>query len=205
MITAMVLGLGIGLALSVPVGPVNIAMISTVITSDEKRAITLGAGGALMDGIFMFIGLTGVSFVHFDQRTTDIFTVIGLLILFALGLKELIFTSKSFDMVSGHPERKRMYFFKGIMFYLTNPTLLPTFIGIAGWIHSQKYLPDVFLYSLITSAFVAMGSLSWFTVFTLVIHKYKKNFSFRVLIIINKITGASLVLFAAYVGYSYFF
>lgn len=201
----MILGLLIGFAVSIPVGPVNLAIISAAITSDEKRAISLGAGGALMDLVYALAAFTGISFLNFTRTTADIFTVTGLLILLSLGIKEAVFTKTSIDMTTGKRGRKRFYFMKGVMFYVTNPALLPSFIGIAGWVHSQQYIPNEYTFNLITSLFTGIGSLIWFTSFSLAIHKYKKKFSMKILTIINKVMGIALIVFAFYVGYSYFF
>lgn len=205
MIITIILGLMIGFAVSIPVGPVNLAIISAAITTDEKRAISLGAGGALMDLIYAMAAFTGISFLNFTRLTTDIFTVIGLIILISLGIKELMFTKTFIDMTSVKPGRKRLYFVKGMMFYLTNPALLPSFVGIAGWVHSQKFISNEYYCNVIAALFVGIGSFLWFTGFSLLIHKYKRKFSMEILTYINKGMGALLILFAFYVGYSYFF
>jgi threonine/homoserine/homoserine lactone efflux protein len=205
MLMTILLGIGIGFAVSIPVGPVNLAIIQAVLKEDDKRGIALGAGGAFMDLLYALMAFTGISLLHFNQLVTDIFAVAGIIFLTFLGIKELVLTTRSFELSREQLSRKRQFFLKGMMFYVTNPALIPAFIGVAGWARSLQLFPNEFGHNVVVAAFVGVGSFSWFTIFSLFINKYKEKFSMKVLYIINKFIGASLILLAVYVAYRYFF
>lgn len=205
MLVTIFLGIAIGFAVSIPVGPVNLAIIQAVLKEDDKRAIALGAGGAFMDWLYALMAFTSISLLHFDQLVTDIFAVAGIVFLTFLGIKELVLTTRSFELSRKELSRKRQFFLKGMMFYVTNPALIPAFIGVAGWTRSLQLFPNELWHNVVVATFVGVGSFGWFTIFSLLINKYKEKFSMKVLFVINKVIGASLIILAVYVAYRYFF
>ena len=65
---ALVIGLVIGFLMCIPIGPINIWVINTFIRRGAAQALSIALGGSLMDFIYFYVILSGISlFTISDQ------------------------------------------------------------------------------------------------------------------------------------------
>ncbi|GAB4562767.1 MAG: hypothetical protein Tsb0020_11330 [Haliangiales bacterium] len=57
MLTYFFMGLAVGVLSGVPIGPVNLAVIDAAYRFTMRRAVTIGFGGAIGDGIYAIVGI----------------------------------------------------------------------------------------------------------------------------------------------------
>src|SRR5688500_11301399 len=55
------IGIAAGALTGVPIGPVNVAVIDAAYRHTFRRAIAVGCGGALADGLYAALGVLGVT------------------------------------------------------------------------------------------------------------------------------------------------
>lgn len=193
-----------------PVGPVNMGLISATIRAGGRYGIMMGLGASLMDFVYMIAALSGVSLMSFDQGVVMGIKIFGGLILFVLGIKELVSTVP--DPNEKQPEekifRKRRFFLMGILFYATNPGILVFFTGIAVYLRTLEFLSFHYQANLLTSLGVSLGSTFWFLALMIFVKKIKGFLDHKRLTVITRISGVGLLLLSVAVfidllGYSF--
>ena len=92
---AFVVGFFIGFLMCIPIGPINVWVINTKIKKGSLNAMSIALGGSLMDFIYFFIIMSGLSFIEFNESTVQTLKTFGIIMIFALGIKELF--SKNID------------------------------------------------------------------------------------------------------------
>ena len=190
------IGLTIGFLGSMPVGPVNMGLISATIRVGGRYGFMLGCGAAIMDFVYMFAALSGVSLMSFNENLVLTIKISGAVILAFLGIKELV--SKVED--PQEPEslqrtpRKRRYFLMGILFYATNPGILVFFTGIAVYLRTLEFMHFDMMSNITSALGVTIGSTLWFLCLMILIKRIKNLLSKKTLTIITRISGAGLTL-----------
>jgi threonine/homoserine/homoserine lactone efflux protein len=87
MIIALLIGLITGFLICIPVGPINVWVVNTLIKHDFKSAFAIAIGGSLMDFVYFMVILSGLSLFHFSPKTILILKIVGVVFLLAFGLK----------------------------------------------------------------------------------------------------------------------
>ena len=200
----VLIGLLTGFISSIPVGPVGVSVAKASLNKGARYGIAIGAGAALMDSIYLFIGLIGLSLFSFDETTNFIIRCIGIVFLFTLGIKELLPQKQQSASKSAGRPKKRKYFLLGIMFYITNPILIVTFTGIAAMIKSSGLIFHNTLNNTLLALSVGVGTACWFALLSWLFKKYKKKMSERILTRINTVSGYALIGFGLYLSYQTF-
>jgi len=59
-LTFFLIGVAVGALTGVPIGPVNVAVIDSAYRHTMRRALAVGLGGALADGLYASLGILGV-------------------------------------------------------------------------------------------------------------------------------------------------
>lgn len=202
LISSAVIGLIVGFFASMPVGPVNMALISATIRIGFRHGFSVAMGAAVMDAVYMFLALLGISLLSFNQNLVFAIQLGGILLLTVLGFKELLVKPDKFELrnSSEYLPRKRRFFALGLLFYVSNPGILVFFAGLASWLKVQHLMPSGMTSYIIASVAVGVGTTIWFLLLIRVILHYKEKFSMRLLLKINRISGVLLILFAGYMA-----
>src|SRR5262245_46547586 len=79
----LLIGVAAGALTGVPIGPVNVAVIDAAYRHTLRRAIAVGLGGALADGLYSALGLIGVTPVlrSYPQVPPILYLVSGFVLL----------------------------------------------------------------------------------------------------------------------------
>lgn len=200
----LITGFIIGFLASVPVGPINMSLISTTIHTGYKQGIFIALGAALMDFIYMLLALFGVSLLTFNQDIIYTIQIAGILLITVIGIKEILVKESKFIKEEKEAEkrpRKRKFFALGVAFYISNPMILAFFAGIATWLKAQQIIThDIPIY-LLTAVGVGIGSLSWFALLGQLVSHYKTRVSISLLMKINRGSGVVLLVLALFLAY----
>lgn len=207
-----IFGFILGFVICIPIGPINLFSIKLTTAHRRKEALYLALGGSVMDFLYFFILMNGVSFFEFGSLVTTIFKSLGILFILIMGIKEILayYQNKKIinDEVIGEREKQKFLelkktsgnylkaFMTGVLIYTSNPTLIASMSGLSAFVKSTNF----FNFNLITifsfSLFAAIGTFSWFFLLTRVVKKNLHRFSEKVLSRLNLSFGVLMVIVA---------
>lgn len=204
MIMALTIGLIVGFLICIPVGPINVWVVNTLIKHNFRSAFSIALGGSTMDFIYFIIILTGLSLFHFSPMTVLSLKIAGILLLFGFGLKELLVKQQDFkmsdDLVKKVPPHAASFFLMGVGIYSSNPTLIASMSGIAAVIKSWNLFTNTFTNYFFLSAGVALGSASWFYLLLKIVSRYKNRIPEKFFKSFSRASGLLIILFSLYMA-----
>jgi arginine exporter protein ArgO len=196
------IGVAAGALTGVPIGPVNVAVIDAAYRHTLRRAIAVGLGGALADGLYVALGVMGVTpFLQKYPSVPPILYAISGVILLVYGF----LTARSQPVAPAAPTevsssgsvamRKEMWsgFSVGVALIILNPAAIVTWVFIMGSI-----IPDATITEGIACAIgVMVGSFGWFALVAYLTQKGRQVLGEKAAWI-PRFVGIALMVYAAY-------
>lgn len=191
----LIKGIVIGLAVSVPLGPIGVLIIQRTINKDKTSGFLTGLGASLTDVFYAVIAgfsLTYViDFIRMHQLT---FHILGALIVFLLG-------AYIFRKNPAHDMRKYRRtgsnYCKDLIstFLITFPNPLVVFIFLAVFASSGVAFHISRPYQAVLMILgIFMGASLWWALLTNLVSWFRHKFSLRVLWWVNKVSGVLIML-----------
>jgi len=207
------IGAAAGAVTGVPIGPVNVAVIDAAYRHTMRRAIAVGLGGSLADGLYAALGVLGVTPVlrTYPSVPPMLYLVSGLVL---LGYGFL--TARSQPVAPAQPapdeareststmQRREMWsgFTVGLALILLNPATIVTWVVIMGQI-----IPEPTVAGGIACAIgVMVGSFAWFALVAYLTQKGKSVLGDKAAWI-PRLVGIALMVYSVYLlieGVRYF-
>lgn len=202
---ALPLGFLIGFLMCIPVGPINVWVVNTLLKHNFRSAFSIAIGGSLMDFVYFMVILTGLSFFTFSHHTSLILKIVGVLFLFLFGLKEII--SKEKEMGASNEDDKKNppasgFFLLGVLIYTSNPTLIATMSGLAAVIKSWHAFDFNFLNYFLLSLGVGIGSASWFYFLLKMVVRYENRIPKKFFHHFSRVSGVLIVIFSLIMAFN---
>ncbi|MFM6953646.1 MAG: LysE family translocator [Sphingobacteriaceae bacterium] len=194
-------GIGMGIVLSFLTGPVFFALIKTSIEKGFYAGMSLAAGVVISDGIFVALSLFGSSYLTKGGAYLDYVGYAGAAILFSIGVYYLIKKVSLVYEENTSKSKKLGYFLKGFAMCIFNPSLLLYWISVTSGVISVAggYNPNIIV------PFFAAILITQFSLDTLKAYfanKLRKRITVHNLIVLNRVAGTLLIIFAAKLIYS---
>jgi len=187
-------GLAIGFSLAAPVGPVGILCIRRTLAHGSKRGIIIGLSAASADMVYGAVAAFGVTLISdFISQEQHWIRLVGGILLLILGYRTYI-SHPTTDSIMNTKNSHTRTFVSTFFLTLTNPMSLFAFAAIFVGIGLDKTM-GLHGYSFFLVAGIFLGSLSWFSLLTSLVHFFREIITTVGLVIINKIAGSLLVLF----------
>lgn len=166
-------GIGLGLATSIPIGPVAGVVVQLAVRHDRRAALLCGIGCASVDAAYSLAAATGVAALleAYPRIVTAMYVGSGLLLSgfsFATFRDAARRTALPTSDAARLPPRRRA-FFSGVALSATNPVPLIAWIGLSGTVLSGVARPLVPFFSL----GVFVGVVGWFAAVTEATHRGK--------------------------------
>lgn len=162
MITDLLLGALVGILLSMPPGPIGVAVMKSALDGDERRGINIGLGTAVVDMVYalvsFFAASAAISAIRLYVSThplTFVFFQVAVIAIF-LGYGLLQFRSKPKPADGGSERRgegafyrfleslkRRNAFLIGVamaLANLANPTFIPSMTGVMMFLQEKSLL-----------------------------------------------------------------
>jgi L-lysine exporter family protein LysE/ArgO len=199
--SAIFIGIISGFLVSAGVGPINITAMSKAIRESFLHGLMVGIGAAFLDMIYAGIASLGLSSIFDYPIVKLIFQLIGIPLLFYLGIKSLHYKA---PVLNGAPVKNGKYhnsILVGMSIYLANPTFLPLWVGIVGIIHTRALMGNTFAENIIFAGGVAVGTVLWFYVLLKFLQKWQIFSKPKVIKGISQFSGVALIGFGIYMGY----
>lgn len=200
---ALLIGLIIGIAISIPIGPINVTVISRALKKGFSNAFAVGLGASVMDFIYCGAALLGLSAVVHKIEVNIIFQAIGFLLLIYLGIRDISTKAESFRYENDlQPNGKiRGAFFVGVFMYVSNPALVAFWITLSGVVQSTGSLIDGIADGALFTLGVGFGTVLWYYLLLKAIFWKRDSFKAETLTLLSKVSGYIMLAFGAYVGY----
>lgn len=196
------IGIAAGALTGVPIGPVNVAVIDAAYRHTLRRAIAVGMGGAIADGLYSALGVLGVTPILSTYPTVPpiLYAVSGVVLLI-YGF----FTARSQPVApatesgGAHPTivdpRKEFKegFTVGLLLIILNPAAIVTWVVIMGTV-----IPEPTRLGGIACAIgVMIGSFGWFALVAYLTQK-GKNVLGEKAAWIPRLVGIALMVYSVY-------
>jgi L-lysine exporter family protein LysE/ArgO len=227
-IVALIIGAITGWLMSMPIGPLNAAVISRTIKYSARFGVAVAIGAGLMDVIYCGGAAQINQFLVESPVINLLFEFAGFLALLILGIRQL--TSKTVphdpsldDESSENTDRggrvaaaamKRMHLKKkgligpftiGILLYATNVMAVPEWIIVSGLWRSWGVLGSGVDINASFALGAGTGTIGWYLVLIRWISKRRRGFKTSTLHKINLVTSIAMLAFAAYFAYTIIF
>ena len=196
------IGIAAGALTGVPIGPVNVAVIDAAYRHTLRRAIAVGMGGALADGVYACAGLVGIAPIlnRYELVKPILFTISGLVLL-VYGF----FTARSQPVAPAadgsaskdkmEPSRElREGFTVGLLLIILNPAAIVTWVVIMGSIIPE---PPSTAHGIACALGVMGGSFAWFALVAYLTQKGKSVLGEKAAWI-PRLVGVALMVYSVY-------
>lgn len=191
-------GLIVGLAASIPLGPIGILCIQRTINKGRLSGFLTGLGAALGDTLYATVAIMSISYIKFileDYSTIVNFT--GGLIVILIGVK--IFNT---NPVKNIPHTKENHirneylsdFISSFLMTVTNPGALILILGLFSYVGIDTTEQSTLFKTASTIAAVSAGATLWWFILSSVINIFRDKFRIRQLLVINKISGIIIII-----------
>lgn len=175
---ALAIGITIGIAMAVPVGPVGIVCIQRTITKDRLMGLITGFGAVIVDGFLASIAAFGVEEIYsFILKYQEYLRTGGGIILIILGVIA-IFSKPKVEKKKDTAISIIENFLSGAILTGTNPLVVITFFAIFTGLSPYIDLRRDFVATYLVSGIV-IGSCLWWLFLTYIAdifgHKIKQE------------------------------
>jgi threonine/homoserine/homoserine lactone efflux protein len=191
-------GIGIGLLVAAPIGPVNVLVIQRAVSRGFWGGLAAGLGAVVGDGLLAAIAAFSVTAISEAMRAyAGWIQLIGGLLLVGFGLA-LLFTRPALTIPLG--QKSHLLEHAGIIpqtFFLTvtNPGAILGMAAMIGGLGSLIGGLNTYLEALLLVAAVMGGSLLWWLGLSELIATIRHKLTEGRLKLINRIAGAVLIAF----------
>ncbi len=200
---AALIGFLIGFFQSVPVGPINVTVLSKGVRESFAHGISVAVGAAVMDFLYSGAAMFGLFAILQQPKIGFVFQFIGFILLVYFGFKNIF--SKITPIENGYkiPLKRELHscFWIGVFLYLSNPSFIGLWITIAGIIQAYHLIITKLIDNLFFAIGAGLGSAAWFYVLLKLFHDRRVNFRSETLHKIAVFSGYTLLAFGCYLGY----
>jgi threonine/homoserine/homoserine lactone efflux protein len=183
-------GAAAGVAISAPVGPVNVLCVSRTLTKGWRAGFVSGLGAAAADTFYGAIAGFSISIViGFLIREQSKLRFFGGILLILLGFW---YYFKKAQSLAGHREAKATHsdLVSTFLLNLTNPTTVLSFLAVLAVLGLSERRPPLLTLVLISGIFA--GSMLWWLLLIGLTNRYRSKFGDRELLWINRIGGLAI-------------
>jgi len=183
-------GLMAGLAIAVPVGPVNVMCASRTLTRGWLAGLMSGLGAATADALYGGIAAFSITFViQFLQRQEFWIRVIGGLLLMGIGV---MYFRKPGQAAIQREERHDVHsdYISSLLLTMTNPTTVLSFLAVLAGLGMAEHRQWWLTFLLVAGIFC--GSMLWWVILVLVVNRFRDRFDQHAMTWMNRIAGLAI-------------
>jgi len=188
-------GIVMGLAVSVPLGPIGVLIVQRTLNKNRYSGFFSGMGASISDTLYAILAGFGVSYIlDFIKDHVLIFHIIGGLVILLLGVH--IFFKNPRQDVNKYRTKGNSYLQDMVStFLITFPNPMVVFVFLAVFASSgvvfQLDQPSQAFFMILG---VFTGANIWWFSLTSIINAFRHRFNLRVIWWFNKISGGVLML-----------
>jgi len=162
----ILLGIFVGLLAAVPLGPVNVFVVSQALKRDFFHGLLAGLTAAMLDTIFSFVALAGFFQIKLNlpPYATSVLKVVAAVIILVLSGK-LIHDSRTFSIPRDGdkmPSAAPRPILGVLLLYVANPALYMFWVAVAGAVTGHHLVESGAWPAVAFAAAVGVGSMLWY-------------------------------------------
>ena len=197
-LSLLLTGIAIGLAVTAPLGPVNILVIRSAIWRGFLVAFLVGLGAVAADVLYAAAAAYGISWVsHLIEAYARPLLVVGGVLLVVTGVwlarKRLVLAPVEADEPQAAKLVGKMLAAFGLT--ISNPGEFFGFLAIFGTMSGMLRLHDDWTRPPTVIAGVAIGGIAWWLFVSFLVSRFKDRISERALARIGRWTGVLIAAF----------
>lgn len=205
MITALIAGLGLGVFLSLSVGPVIFAIIKFSVNNGFRAGLSFALGVSFSDTTYVVLGNVASSFIYELGEMKKLIGIVGGIVLIGMGLYGLFFKKLRISAGDERPvlTRKRDYFkiwLSGYLMNTLNPGVVLFWLGICT--ANSALEPD---YRIVLFGTCLAFVLSADIVKVFLADKIRHRLTLNTVMWLNRIASISMVVFGSILLYAVIF
>jgi threonine/homoserine/homoserine lactone efflux protein len=181
-----------GLAIAIPVGPVNVLCISRTICYGRQAGIVSGLGAAVADTMYGAVAAFSITIIiSFLIEHIFWIRVLGGLLLIAIGA---IYWFRKPQSVKSMPQHSpHSAFVTTLLLTLTNPTTVLSFLAVMAGLRLGQPRPWTMTLLLVLGIFC--GSMLWWIVLAMVAGRFRQRFTDGAVVVMNRIGAVAIAVF----------
>jgi L-lysine exporter family protein LysE/ArgO len=197
----ILLGILIGFVAAIPLGPVNVFIISQALKRDFLHGFMAGITAAVLDTIYCLVAILGIAQVAYGlNKFLPVMKVFAALLLTFLGYR-LYVQSKTYHETK--PTTKMTSFSPRpmlgvLLLYATNPSLYIFWLGTASFVTSHYFVAHTGKTPVFFSIACGLGGVIWYFILTHYVATHHHQFKPRTFQRIFLVLAIILFGFAAY-------
>lgn len=217
MVAALLAGLTVGFFLSIPPGPIAIAVMRQALEGNFKSGLKIGLGASTMDTLYSLVAVfasSAVVVVVKDTLTSNtwlmlVFQAACITTLVVMGVKYFKATTLQYAANERkelaqeervHGKGYKSDYLMGIFMSVTNlasPTFIPSLIAVATFMHSRDLVDNSIPQAVLYAVGFGSGAALWFQVILRAVYFYRSRLSASFVRRLYQFAGWSFVVFAA--------
>lgn len=184
----IIIGIAVGLAISIPMGSVGISVIHRVFSHNTQKAYAISLGSITADILFGITAIYGLSNItDFIKENQGSFHIVGGIALIYISINLYLKKTTGIKQ-SNHIYNLGKDFVTGFILTITNPLTAIAILALFAWFGISNETKSL-ISSLILIIGLITGLLIWWTTLIQIISRIKNKFEIKSLKIINQIFG----------------
>ncbi|WP_018664769.1 LysE family transporter [Heyndrickxia acidiproducens] len=190
----------LGLSLAAPIGPINAAQIDKGIKSGFLHSWMIGVGAMIADAGYMLLVYLGVVHLLGIGFVKSFLWFFGCFVLTYTGIESFLSSSRPITDYMRKKEKLFKSFFTGFIMSLTNPLTILFWLGVYGSVLAKTAESVDTRQFLLYSCAIFIGVSIWDLSMAALSSGFRKFLTNRLINLISKLSGLSLVGFGIYFG-----
>ena len=216
MVLSLIIGLVAGFTMSIPPGPISVAVIRQGIQGNQRSGLQIGTGAAIMDLLYALAAAFASSalIVNLEQFIKGhawlelAFQIVCIVLLVILGRKYISATTEDLQKSTdeelkqeskvqklGFTSPYMLGILMGVM-NLANPSFLPSLITVSGFVQTRGWVLSSAGGSMLYAVGFGAGVIIWFSILLRIILKLRDRLPTTYFTYIFKFAGGAFFLFA---------
>ena len=181
-----------GLAIAIPVGPVNVLCISRTITGGRRAGLLSGLGAATADALYGAIAAFSITFIiNFLLEQIFWIRVCGGVLLIGIGI--VYWFRKPQPLKDAQCPSPHSAFVTTLLLTLTNPTTVLSFLAVLAALRLGEPRPPALTLLVVLGIFC--GSMLWWVFLAIVSGNLRSRFNDRAVVWMNRIGALAIAAF----------
>jgi len=182
-------GVVAGLAISAPVGPVNVLCISRTIARGPRAGLISGLGAATADTIFGAIAGFSISVViGLLIRNEFWIRLVGGALLIGIGFH--YYFKRPVEPRREPSESAHSEYVTAMLLNLTNPTTVLSFLAVLAGL-GMRHRREWWLTLMVVGG-IFLGAMLWWSALALLANRFRESFNLRAMLWMNRIAGLAI-------------
>ncbi|MGW1765215.1 LysE/ArgO family amino acid transporter [Streptomyces sp. NPDC002073] len=202
LIPALVAGLGLGFLVALPLGPIGLLCVRSVLSNGLVPGIAIGLGAALVDAVYAALGLAGVGKLLDVPVLRTTLGLAGAVVMAYLGFRSVrsAFKAKGAVDTDGEAVPAWTAFRTALTATAANPATIG-YWAAAFAAASAANVTGSLAASVAMLVGVACGTLLWFTTLSLGTAVFRRWFTSRMLQGVDLLAGVGVMFFGGFLAY----